>query len=134
MIYLDSCALVKFIRPESQTVAIRAWRAHLPEGTGLITSELSDLEITRTMLRAGIDHQRVPYLTGQALRGVHVVQLTSILLARGKSYRAIRLGSLDSLHLATADLLRPELSELVTYDAELRDAAIGLGIPVSAPS
>lgn len=133
MIYLDSCALVKFIRAEPQTEAIRHWRQALPAGTDLITSEVSELEITRAMLRAGIDHQRVPYLRGQALRGVHVVGLTTTVLARAMSYR-VRLGSLDSIHLSTADPFRPEVSEFVTYDIELGDAATELGFVVSSPS
>lgn len=134
MIYLDSCALVKFIRAEPQTEAIRHWRQAVPDRTDLITSELSELEITRTMLRAGIDHERVPYLRGQALRGVHIVELTTTVLARAMSYRVPRLGSLDSIHLSTADPFRPEVSEFVTYDNELGDAATGLGFVVSSPS
>ncbi|MGQ0625741.1 MAG: type II toxin-antitoxin system VapC family toxin [Sporichthyaceae bacterium] len=134
MIYLDSCALVKFIRSEPQTEAIRHWRAALPAGTDLITSELSELEITRTMIRAGIDHQRIPYLRGQALRGVHVIELTTTVLARAMTYQVPRLGSLDSIHLSSADPFRPEVSEFVTYDNELGEAAKELGFVVSTPS
>ncbi|HKR50182.1 MAG TPA: hypothetical protein VJT72_11475 [Pseudonocardiaceae bacterium] len=61
----------------------------MPEATELVTSELAQLEITRTLLRAGIDHQRMPYLTGQALRGVYLVDLTRTLLAR-RPHTAVR--------------------------------------------
>ncbi len=134
MIYLDACALLKFIRPEPETDALRAWRHAFPEGTELVTSELAQLEITRTLLRAGIDHQRVPYLTGNALRGVYLVDLTSTVLARAMAYRVPRLGSLDAIHLASADPFRTELTEFVTYDHELTKAAADLGFPVSAPA
>jgi len=134
LIYLDACALVKFIRAEPETAALRDWRTSLPADTELLTSELSRLEITRTMLRAGIDHQRVPYLAGEALRGVYVVDLTSTVLARAVAYRIVQLGSLDAIHLASADPFRSELTEFVTYDKELARAAVELGFPVSAPA
>ncbi|MDQ3053217.1 MAG: type II toxin-antitoxin system VapC family toxin [Actinomycetota bacterium] len=134
MIYLDACALLKFIKSEQETEALRAWRQAFPEGTELVTSELAQLEITRTLLRAGIDHQRVPYVTGQALRGVYLVDLTSTVLSRAITYRVPRLGSLDAIHLATADPFRTELTEFVTYDHELTTAAADLGFPVATPS
>ena len=134
MIYLDACALLKFIKSEPETEALRAWRQAFPEGTELVTSELAQLEITRTLMRAGIDHQRVPYVTGQALRGVYLIDLTSTVLARARTYRAPRLGSLDAIQLATADPFRTELTEFVTYDHELTKAAADLGFPVAAPS
>lgn len=133
MIYLDACTLLKFIKSEQETEALRAWRQAFPEGTELVTSELTHLEITRTLLRAGIDHQRVPYVTGQALRGVYLIDLTSTVLTRAMAYRVPRLGSLDAVHLASADPFRAELTEFVTYDHELTTAAADLGFPVAAP-
>ena len=92
MIYLDSCALLKFIKREQQTDALRAWRAALPDGTELMTSALARLEISRTLLRAGADYQRVPYFAGQALQGCFVADLSSLVLERAVSFRAARLG------------------------------------------
>jgi uncharacterized protein len=134
LIYLDSCALIKFIKQEPETDALRAWRQALPADTELLTSELSQLEITRTLLRAGVDHRRVPFFTGQALRGIYVIDLTSMVLARAMSYRLSRLGSVDSIHLASADPFRADLSDFITYDHELARAASDLGFPVSSPS
>ncbi|WP_239313821.1 MULTISPECIES: type II toxin-antitoxin system VapC family toxin [unclassified Frankia] len=134
MIYLDACALLKFIRQEKETEALRAWRRALPDGAELVTSELATLEITRTLVRACADVQRVPYLAGLALRGVYVVDLSSAVLARAVAYRLRQLGSLDAIHLATADPFRTELTDFVTYDQELAAAATDLGLPVSAPS
>ncbi|MER7668648.1 type II toxin-antitoxin system VapC family toxin [Kitasatospora sp. NPDC096128] len=133
MIYLDSCALLKFIKPEPETAVLRAWREALPDGTELITSELARLEITRTLLRAGLAHQMVPYHVDQALRGVYQVDLSSAVLARALAYRTPRLGSLDALHLASAEPFRAELTDFVTYDRELGRAAEELGFPVTAP-
>lgn len=134
MIYLDACALIKFIRREEHTEALRAWRLSLPDGTDLISSALAELEISRTLVRAGTDHQRVPYLARQALRGIYLADLTTAVLARATSYRVPELGSLDAIHLATADPFRAELTEFVTYDRELLAAATQIGLPASAPS
>lgn len=134
MIYLDSCALLKFIKPEKETAALRTWRESLPGDAELITSELARLEITRTLLRAGVDHQVIPHFVAQAVRGVYLVDLTSTVLARAMTYRVPRLGSLDAIHLSSADPFRTELTELITYDRELAEVADGLGYPVSAPA
>jgi predicted nucleic acid-binding protein len=134
VIYLDSCVLLKFIKPEPETPALQKWRADMPEETEFVTSELAGLEISRTLLRAEVSHKLVPYLAGQAMRGVYVVDLTSTVLARAKAYRTSRLGSLDAIHLASADPFRTELTEFVTYDQELAAAAEELGLPVAAPA
>lgn len=133
MIYLDSCVLLKFIKPEKETDALRAWRSGLPGGTELLSSELARLEITRTLYRAGVDHQRVPYFVGQAVRGVYLADVTTTVMARAAAYRTQRLGTLDSIHLASADPFRQDITEFVTYDQELARAAEDLGFPVSAP-
>jgi predicted nucleic acid-binding protein len=65
---------------------------------------------------------------------LYVVDLTSTVLARAVAYRVPQLGSLDAIHLASADPFRSELSEFVTYDKELARAAVDLGFPVSAPA
>jgi predicted nucleic acid-binding protein len=134
VIYLDACALVKFIKPEKETEALRSWRANLPSDTELLSSELSRLEIARTLLRAGVDPQRVPYLAGQALKGIYLLDVSGTVLRRARSYQVRHLGSLDAIHLASADPFRPDLSEFVTYDNELVSAAADLGFPVVAPS
>jgi predicted nucleic acid-binding protein len=134
LIYLDSCALLKFIKPEKESEALRAWRAALPDNTELLTSDLARLEIIRTLHRAGVDPQRVTHYAGQALRGVYLIDLTSTVQARAMAYQTQRLGTLDSIHLATADPFRVEITAFVTYDQELAAAATDLGLPVHAPA
>ena len=63
-----------------------------------------------------------------------VIDLTSAVLARAVAYRSPRLGSLDSIHLATAEPFRADLTAFVKYDDELSAAAMALGSPVSAPA
>ncbi|MEV7184022.1 PIN domain-containing protein [Kitasatospora sp. NPDC093102] len=105
----------------------------LDSGFELIAGEPARLEITRTLLRAGLSHQLVPYHADQALRGVYQVDLSSAVLARALSCRTPRLGSLDALRLAGAEPFRAELTDFVTYDRELARAAEELGFPVTAP-
>jgi uncharacterized protein len=133
LIYLDACALVKFIKSEAETEALRSWRSDLDPGVELLSSELSRLEITRTLHRAGVDPERIPYLAAQAVRGIYLLDVTSTVLARAAAYRTRRLGSLDAIHLASADPFRADLTRLVTYDVELAAAAAELGFPVDAP-
>jgi uncharacterized protein len=134
LIYLDACALVKFIKPEKETDALRTWRQGLDDETELISSELAQLEIARALFRGGVDHRQVPYYAEQALKGVYLVDLSSTVLARARAYQVARLGSLDAIHLASADPFRAELTGFVTYDHELAGAATDLGLPVQAPS
>lgn len=133
MIYIDAGALLKFVKTETETAALRTWRHSLSENTELVTSELAQLEITRTLRRDGVDSERVRYFVDQTIRGVYLVDLTSAVLARAMSYQIIQLGSLDSVHLASADPFRSELTDFVTYDNQLGSAATNLGFPVTAP-
>lgn len=134
MIYFDSSALLKFVKSEKESQALREWRVAQPAGTELVTSQLASLEISRTLLRAGVDRQRVPYVVGQAVRGLYLVDVTSTVLTRARSYGIRRLESLDAIHLATADPFLAEVTGFVTYDAELAAAAAELGMPVMAPT
>ena len=133
MIYFDSSALLKFVKPEKQSQALRSWRLELDPGVELVTSRLAALEIGRTLLRAEVDRERVPYIVGQALRGLYLLDLTSTVLTRAQSYSIRKLGSLDAIHLASADPFLPELTGFVTYDGELAATAAELGISVVAP-
>jgi uncharacterized protein len=134
LIYFDTSALVKFVKREAESEALRSWRGRFPSDTELATSELADLEISRTLLRAGVDHQRVPYVAGQALRGLYVLDLTRAVLVRAKGYRLRDLGSPAAVHLATAEPFGSELTDFVTYDSELAAAATELGLPVTSPA
>ncbi len=76
----------------------------------------------------------MPYVVGQAVRGVFLVDVTSTVLTRARSYGIRRLGALAAIHLATADPFLAEVTGFVTYDAELAAAATELGLPVAAPA
>lgn len=133
MIYLDSCSLVKLVRPERETTALRTWRAQLSTSSELVTSVVARAEISRTLHRSGVDHRRVPYAVGEAMKGVHTIDVDAVVIARAAAYSIPRLGTLEAIHLASAEPLRDELTQFVTYDNELAAAAATLGFNVAAP-
>jgi predicted nucleic acid-binding protein len=133
LIYFDSSALLKFVKLERESQALRSWRLTLGSGVELVSSRLAALEISRTLVRAGVDRERVPYVVGQALRGLYLLDVTSTVLARAV-VRHPPAGTLDAIHLASANPFLPELAGLVTCDGELAEAAVEIGIAVVAPS
>jgi predicted nucleic acid-binding protein len=133
VIYLDSSALLKLVKPERETAALRAWRANLSPSVELVTSGLARAEISRKLHRAGAGHRLVPHATAEALKGVHTIVVDDVVLARAAAYPVQNLGTLDAIHLASAEPLRNQLTEFVTYDVELAAAATTLGLTVAAP-
>ena len=75
LIYFDSSALLKFVKPEKASEALRTRRLALEPSDELVASRLTALEISRTLLRAGVDRGRVrrrrPGLTGALPAGPH---------------------------------------------------------------
>lgn len=132
--YMDACALLKLVQQEAETSGLRAWRAGLGAEVRLVTSQLAGVEIARTFRRAGADRQRIPFLVGNALTGVDQIILSDEVLARAAGYELQKLGTLDAIHLATADPFRRELDGFVTYDKELTAAAEAIGLPHLAPA
>lgn len=134
LFYLDTCTLLKFVQQEAETAALRTWRGGLTAASRLVTSQLAGVELARTFRRAGIDRQRIPFLVGNALKGVDQIVLDDDVLTRAAAYEVRKLGTLDSLHLATAEPLRAELDGFLTYDKKLTVAAAEIGLPLLAPA
>lgn len=131
--YIDSCALIKLIKPEAETTALRAWLKRLDESDALATSELTELELTRTMTRHGASTREATERVNAVLNLVGVVGFSKVILRTAIAHQIQRLGTLDSIHLATAELFRSQLGSFVTYDKELAAAAREQGLEVVAP-
>lgn len=130
MIYLDSSALMKLVREEAETEALRDWLGSQPEEP-VATSELGRVELLRAAQRAG----------PEALTEAHILigDVDLIPLDRGVQDLACEMGdpplrTLDALHLASAVILGDELTALVAYDDRLVAAARAVGLPTVAPS
>jgi uncharacterized protein len=133
VIYLDSAAIVKLAHPEAETAALQSW---LAERVGVlrVTSALAEVEVARAINRHAPDSQsNVPVVLGTLAR--FEVDLAVRTLAA--SYTDSQLRSLDAIHLATAQVLAAELSELVeefvTYDRRLLVAAQSAGFSTASP-
>lgn len=129
MIYLDSSALMKLVREEVETAALCAWLSR-QQDQPVITSELGRLELLRAARRAG----------SQALTEAHAVNadVDLVPLDRGVQDLACDIGgpllrTLDALHLASAVLMRDELTAFVAYDQRLLDAAKAADLPITTP-
>ncbi len=129
MIYLDSSALMKLVRQEDETEALRSWLEARPEQPA-VTSELGRVEVLRAARRVG----------GQVMIESRAVvgDLDLVPLHRAVQDVACELGdpllrTLDALHLASALLLGDELTAFIAYDQRLVEAAKAAGLRVSAP-
>ena len=130
-LYLDSSALVKLVKREAESEALRSFlRRHRADGR--ITSALARVEVVRSVSAGGptaIAHAR------RQLARVDQIKLDRDLLDVAATLApAAVMRSLDAIHLAAARSLGAELRSVLTYDLRMRDAAIALGIAVDAPA
>ena len=126
---MDSSALMKLVRQEDESAALSEWLAgHTDEP--VVSSELGRVEVLRAARRVG------DVVVAEA-RAV-VDELDLVPLDRAVQDVACDIGdpllrSLDALHLASALLLRAELTTFISYDQRLVDAARAAGLVVATP-
>lgn len=128
MIYLDSSALVKLIVTESETDALVS---HLPDAALMTSSSLVEVEVVRAVRKGA------PGLLADARRALEEIELIALderLLRTAADLADDALRTLDAIHVAAAQTLGDDLTELVTYDRRMTDAARALGLPVVAPA
>lgn len=130
MIYADSSALMKLVREEAETAALRAWLGAQPE-TPVVTSELGRVEVLRAARRVSAE----AVTEARAVIG----DLDLVVLDRAVQDLACDIGepalrALDALHLASAVLLADELTAFVAYDDRLLGAARAAGLLTVTPN
>ena len=127
-VYLDSSAIVKLavLEPESE-----ALRRHLRRRRPLVSSALARTEVLRALLPAGAEAVAAGR---RVLASLDIVSLNDRVLDRAATLLPTTLRSLDAIHLATAARLGSDLSEIVTYDDRMAEAARAVGHRVSAPT
>lgn len=144
MIYLDSCALVKLVLAERETPALERFL----EGrrSEMISCQLALTEVIRIVRRSCYDSQRhlnveQPILdarltaAGLLLDRIDLIVVDRpIFLAAASFSLDPHVGSLDAIHLASAQEIGPELSEFITYDKTLARAATDLDLPLAQPA
>jgi predicted nucleic acid-binding protein len=127
--YLDTSAAFKLLAAEEHAEAFLAfYREHRNEDW--ISSDLLRIELTRGVAR----HWRalIPD-TQRLLDAFEYIQMDEDVVRAAMVEPDTLLRSLDAIHLATARLLGPELTALLTYDDRLVKAAEEAGIPVHTP-
>lgn len=126
-VYLDSSAIVKLAVREPESDALRR---HLRRRRPWVSSALARTEVLRSLLASGED----AVAAGRAvLVRCDLVRVNDRVLNLAGSMSPAELRSLDAIHLATAERLRDEISELVVYDQRMADAARKLGHRVLSP-
>ena len=127
--YLDTSAAFKLLAAEEHADAFLAfYREH--RGDNWISSDLLRIEVSRAVARSW------PALIPDAQRlldAFEYVQIDEDVVRSAIVEPDRLLRSLDAIHLATARLLGPELTALLTYEDRLAKAAADAGIPVLAP-
>ena len=127
-LYLDSSALVKLAVRETESEALRSY---LRRRRNISSSALARTEVLRALLPAGAEAVRRGH---EILRTVNLIRLSDQVLGLAGELRPSSLRSLDAIHLATAQLLEPDLAGLITYDERMTAAAVAAGFRVAGPA
>lgn len=126
--YLDSSAIVKLAVREPESDALRR---HLRRRRPWVSSALARTEVLRALLPG--DESAIA--AGRAiLARCDLVRVNDRVLALAATMRPPGLRSLDAIHLATAQRLGGDVSELVIYDERMAEAAHQMGYRVSSPA
>jgi predicted nucleic acid-binding protein len=131
--YADASALVKLVRDEPESSALRAFLA----GADLVSSELIMTEIPRAVCRAAGDDPALPLdllleRAGAVLDAIALRPVDRPLLAAAGALDEPALRALDAIHIASAIDLHP-VDTLVTYDERQAAAARLAGLRTMAP-
>lgn len=127
MIYVDTSALLKLVKPEGGSEALAAY---LHDETDLVSSALLAVEAHRCALRDAPD--KLPRLDVLLTR-VDMVEISAPVIESASRLPDPLLRSLDAIHLATALLIREEVDVLLTYDERLAAAVQEHKIPTATP-
>jgi predicted nucleic acid-binding protein len=143
LIYLDSCALVKLIREEDESLALQAWLDERADEV-VVTSELARAEVLRAIRRSNhdergelVDPRHFSAELDEAagvLDAVTQVVVDRDVLDRAGALEVPMMRTLDAIHLATALDLQASTIEFVTYDRRLAKLAEVAGFEVVRPS
>lgn len=123
LFYTDASALVKLVRDEPESAALRA----LFVDADLVSCELVLTEVPRAIRRAASLDPRLPQdvlvaRAGEVIDALALVPLERAVLAAAGALAEPALRALDAIHVAAAVSLGP-LDAFVTYDERQAAAA-----------
>lgn len=134
LFYLDASALVKLVRDEPETAALRTYL----ESADLVSSELVVTEVPRAIRRAASRDPQLPLdaLTERAaelLEAVALLPMDGPLLAAAGALPEPALRALDAIHVAAAIALGV-IDAFVSYDERQSAAARLAGLRTASPA
>ena len=128
MLYVDTSALVKLVRPERESNAVLALLSAEPTR---ISSALARLELERALRRQHLWPRAQPRCEAIFAR-LSLLPIDAPVLKLAGSLGPAELRSLDAIHLATA-LSLPTPPRGLTYDLRLGDACRAHALQVLSP-
>ncbi|HEX9121834.1 MAG TPA: PIN domain-containing protein [Actinomycetota bacterium] len=133
LFYADASALVKLVRDEPESSALRAFIGD----ADLVSCELLLAEVPRAIRRAAARDARLPVdlliaRTGEILDAVALLPLDRGLLAAAGALAEPALRALDAIHVAAAVDLSP-IDAFVSYDERQAAAARLAGLRTVRP-
>jgi predicted nucleic acid-binding protein len=134
LFYTDASALVKLLREEPESAALRAFLAD----ADLLCSELALAEVPRAIRRAAAEDSRLPLealldRAGELFEALAFLPLDSELLGAAGALDEHALRTLDAIHVIAAIAVSP-LDAFVTYDERQGAAARLAGLRTVAPA
>jgi uncharacterized protein len=130
LIYLDSSALVKLAITEPESAGLLSWLAAQPNLVR-VASTLIRVEVPRAVWRAEPSALPESYLV---IRRTTEIELSDEVLSKAAGVKPVTLHAIDAIHLASALVLRRELTAFVSYDKRLLAAAKEAGLPTASPA
>jgi predicted nucleic acid-binding protein len=127
MLYLDTSATAKLLVEEPESAALRELLG--AAAAPLVTSRIGIVELRRVGRRIGLPDERADAISS----ALTVVELDET-IERWAVDVEPGLGTLDSIHLATALVASRLLRGFVCYDVRLAAAAAAHELPVLAPA
>jgi predicted nucleic acid-binding protein len=133
LFYADASALVKLVRDEPESAALRAFLAD----ADVVSCELVLTEVPRAIRRAAAHDPQLPLevlirRAGEALDAVALLPLDRAVLVAAGALAEPALRALDAIHVAAAVDLAP-LHAFVSYDERQAAAARLAGLRTVRP-
>jgi predicted nucleic acid-binding protein len=133
LFYADASALVKLVRDEPESAALRGYLA----GADLISCALVRTEVPRAVRRAASHDSRLPLSSllqraNELLDALALLPLDRAILDAAGAITEPALRALDAIHVAAAIGIGP-FDAFVTYDERQAAAARLAGLRTTAP-
>jgi predicted nucleic acid-binding protein len=129
VIYLDTSAIVKVVVTESESAALVDW-LNDKNDSAWVTSVIGRIEVMRAANRVG---HATAAAARRLLESIDTLVLTDAIVTLAESIGPPELRTLDAVHLATAQIYRPNLDAFCVFDRRLFAAAEAQQLPVVAP-